>query len=303
MAWEDIGREITESKQGYALSPEKAWEWSLVLVARDVPHELEELDSGYRLLVPFSEKERGVRELQLYERENANDLKEELILSSRGSAEPTVWVFLLLGAFFSLNEMQVSAFGYYSVPWKELGSAHAEKILDGQWWRLITALTLHADPAHLLSNVLAGGCFMILLSRELGSGLAWLLAVLSGGIGNALNVYVQGVGHNSIGASTLVFGAVGILTGMGLLNYRDPSWIKKLVPVAAGLGMLSILGTGGENTDVGAHFSGFFVGLLLGFPAGLYNLRYGLPALKASLGMGAAACALVAAAWGMALEI
>lgn len=303
MTWEDIRKEISGSEQGNGLSWEKAWEWSLVLTSRDVLHEWDKSDAQYRLLVPFAEKERALREIKLYEQENAQDLNQGPALSVRGNAEPTVWIFLLLGAFFSLTEMHISAFGYHLVPWKELGSAHAEKILDGQWWRLLTALSLHADPAHLLSNMLAGGCFMILLSRELGSGLAWFLALLSGALGNAVNVYLQGLGHNSIGASTLVFGAVGILTGLGLFHYKDPSWLKKLVPVAAGLGMLSILGTGGGNTDVGAHFCGFFAGLFLGVPAGLYQLRYGIPSLRFSLGLGMAACALLAISWGLALDI
>lgn len=300
---EDIQRHLRAYEQKDGLSLEKAREWSLVLSARDVPHELEESDSQYRLLVPFFEKERGIKEIELYEQENSADPDQNKGIGPRGSIEPTIWIFLLLGTFFSLQQMNIFAFGYHPVPWKELGSAQAIKIIDGQWWRLITALTLHADPGHLLSNILAGACFMILLSRELGSGLAWLLALMSGALGNAINIYLHGVGHNSIGASTLVFGALGILTGIGLLNYKDPSWIKKLVPVVAGLGMLSILGTGGENTDVGAHFCGFFVGLFLGFPAGLYKIKHGIPGIKPSLGLGALACALVAIAWILALDI
>ena len=39
--------------------------------------------------------------------------------------------------------------------WFEVGSASADLIWRGAWWRAITALTLHADLLHLAGNVVA----------------------------------------------------------------------------------------------------------------------------------------------------
>jgi membrane associated rhomboid family serine protease len=49
-------------------------------------------------------------------------------------------------------------------------------LFSGQWWRAITALTLHADVAHLAGNVVVGGLFMAFLCREAGVGAGFFLA-------------------------------------------------------------------------------------------------------------------------------
>ena len=49
----------------------------------------------------------------------------------------------------------------------------SSEVLDGQWWRTITALTLHSGLAHLISNLVFGCAFGGLAAHSLGSGLAW----------------------------------------------------------------------------------------------------------------------------------
>src|SRR6185369_4433376 len=110
--------------------------------------------------------------------------------------------------------------------------------------------TLHADLTHLLSNVTIGGIFIILLCRELGSGLAWSLLLGSGALGNLVNALVQAPTHRSVGASTAVFGAVGILAAISMVRYRHHLQRRWFIPVAAGLALLAILGTEGKNTDL-----------------------------------------------------
>src|SRR5690606_2391669 len=77
-----------------------------------------------------------------------------------------------------------------------------------------------------------------------------------------------GSGHNSIGASTAVFGGLGILISCRLVQqYRltQWKWPRHLwVPLAAGVVLLGFLGAGGERTDVMAHGWGFAVGGVLG---------------------------------------
>jgi len=38
----------------------------------------------------------------------------------------------------------------------EAGDMDSAKVLAGQWWRLFTAVTLHADLAHLMGNITFG---------------------------------------------------------------------------------------------------------------------------------------------------
>lgn len=154
----------------------------------------------------------------------------------------------------------------FSLDWLSAGQASAGLIVDGQWWRNFTALSLHVDVAHLTSNLVVGAFFGVLLSRIIGGGLAWLLILLAGGIGNGLSAMVQPSGHTAIGASTAVFGALGLVAVL-MSKYQASAWTRgarRWVPIAAGVTLLAFLGIQGERIDVGGHIAGFVAGCLLG---------------------------------------
>jgi membrane associated rhomboid family serine protease len=143
----------------------------------------------------------------------------------------------------------------------------------GEWARAVTALTLHADSVHLLSNLVAGLGFGFCVARYFGSAWGWGLILLSGALGNSLNAWVYfPEPHLSVGASTAVFGALGLLTGAGSwhallgprLRWSVPRWF---VPLFGGITLLGLtgLGRGMGVVDVAAHISGFLCGGLLGW--------------------------------------
>src|SRR5439155_3421706 len=117
------------------------------------------------------------------------------------------------------------------ISWFERGSASAARILGGEVWRTITALTLHADLAHVLGNAVA--CLVLIppVCHALGPGIGLWVLLMSGAIGNALTALVYGASHDSVGASTLTFGAIGVLAGQALIaRWRAPtsgrrSWV------------------------------------------------------------------------------
>src|SRR5262249_61517564 len=82
------------------------------------------------------------------------------------------------------------------------GSADSERIVAGEPWRTVTALTLHADLSHLVANVTAGALLATAVCRIVGGGLGAALIVLAGAAGNGLNPLLPGPPHRSIGAST-----------------------------------------------------------------------------------------------------
>ena len=61
--------------------------------------------------------------------------------------------------------------------------------------------------------------------------------------------------------STAVFAAVGILCGC---NLRRFTLRGVLLPLGAGVGLLAMLGSSGDRTDLGAHLWGLLVGLACG---------------------------------------
>ncbi|MCF8105729.1 MAG: rhomboid family intramembrane serine protease [Desulfohalobiaceae bacterium] len=250
----------------------KVREWSLVLTARGISHEIRKAEGRPYLDVADGDRERAEAELLLYEEENQEDLEPVSPAESRSGGDLTFWILLLVALFYKISRMDIEGFGYQSVPWLELGSVNAWMVHKGEWWRLVTGLTLHGDPAHLVGNLIVGGIFLILLSREIGTGMAWFFGLVSGLAGNAINVMLRGYPHVSIGASTSVFGVVGILIGLRILTKRKIELSRRILPLPAGLGILALLGTGGENTDLGAHLFGFGSGLIVGLCSGFFQL-------------------------------
>jgi membrane associated rhomboid family serine protease len=139
---------------------------------------------------------------------------------------------------------------------------------DHEWWRPFTALFLHGDFPHLAGNLLSGLFFGTLVARSIGPWLGWALILACGVIGNSLtSALTWPEPFTSIGASTAVFGALGILSGLGFATllrarHRLP-WAKLTAPLVAGIILLGWLGGGapGGNTDVLGHIFGFASGL------------------------------------------
>lgn len=143
--------------------------------------------------------------------------------------------------------------------------------LHHEWYRAVTALTLHADAAHLCGNIAFGALFLALLARGAGLGRALWLMLLGGSLGNALAVLLRREPVESIGFSTALFACVGALSG--LMALRGAGRREMLLPVAAGAGLLAMLGTEGERTDYLAHVAGLVAGLALGMWEGLRQKR------------------------------
>ncbi|WP_411826790.1 rhomboid family intramembrane serine protease [Luteolibacter sp. AS25] len=153
-------------------------------------------------------------------------------------------------------------------------------IRNGEWWRPFTALFLHGDGPHIVGNLVSGTVFSILVSKSLGPLKGWLLILLSGTLGNITTSWVTYPEHfSSIGASTAVFGALGILSGVGIIeNIREDvrmPWVRVVSPIFAGLVLLGWLGGASPNTgvDVLGHIFGFCAGVLCGILASLRGLK------------------------------
>lgn len=275
---------------------------ALVLDSRAVPCLLETSEGALHLLVPPEQYERALYELRCYVRENEHwpPLSPEPRPLFE-NALTTISVLVLLATFHNLTLMEIPLPGVSTPDWVALGSGQAAKILEGQWWRLVTPLTLHADWAHLSSNLAIGGVLVIFLCSELGSGLAWSLILGAGVLGNLVNAGVQSSGHNSVGASTAVFGAVGILAALSLVRYRHQLQRRWPLPVAAALALLALLGTEGKNTDLGAHLFGFVYGGFLGLITEYLVGRHGRPGPLLNALLALICVAAVVGAWWMAI--
>ena len=241
--------------------------------------------------------ERALVGLSTYERENPPKPRE--------TDEPVEPPNLVGGASIAgilLLFFFITAIGHPTVQWFELGSADADRILLGELWRTVTALSLHANLAHVLSNAIGIAIFLGALSSILGLGLASALVLLAGAGGNLVNALIHGSAHVSIGASTSVFGAVGMLGGLGLARRgrRKVPKRRAWVPVAAALALLAMLGTGGERVDILAHLFGFLFGGILGVLFAFITPRP--PGLRIQWACGGMAAASLIYCWTLALR-
>jgi len=301
--WPAISPVLQPDGRDRPLSKKQLKRWGLVLEARGIPFRNEQTEDGWFLRVPPALLERSHNELRRYEELNHNwppPLPVET--PQQDNLMATLCVLIVIATFHNLTLINLNLPGHQPVDWSALGNADAGKILRGEWWRLITALTLHADWLHLFSNLAIGGLFINRLCRDLGAGLGWSLLLASGLLGNLFNAWLQHPDHQSVGASTAVFGAVGLLAAIGLVRYRRSLRKRWPMPIAAALALLALFGSSGERTDLGAHLFGFGCGIGLGLVTEYLISCYGRPGpgLNRLLAVGSAA--LVLLAWWAALN-
>lgn len=289
---------ISQEEVSRSRSRREAEQLALVLAAMGIDSRLVVGPGGVELHVDAGEADAARRQLEAYERENAPRRRAAVLPRTEVEGWPASVVYALILLFFFGAERR----DLWSVDWLAAGAAQAGTIAHGAWWHAVTALTLHADHGHLLGNLPAGLVVGTLAAQLLGQGLAWLAILLAGGLGNVIAAYLRAPDYAAIGASTAVFGALGIVsafTRQRRWQERHPT-LRRLAPLGAGVLLLAYLGFGGERTDVGAHVTGFAVGLGLGWALARWLKR--VPrGPRAQWVYGGSAVALLALAWALAL--
>jgi len=273
-----------------------AEEWALVLVAEGLSPHVRAAREGFVLGVAVEEAERAAAALSAYERENPAEPQQDEERAGSGPVWVGIGVAVALIGFFVLTGARSAM-----EQWFVRGSADAERILLGEVWRTVTALTLHADLGHVAANAVAGALFVGAVCRVLGPGLGCALVLLAGAGGNFLNAAFHGSQHISVGASTAVFGAVGVLAGLAVVRHRRKRarGRRMWVPFAAGLALLAMLGMG-KGVDLWAHLFGFLVGSLLGILIAFAVPRR--PGRGVQWALGGGALAVVMWCWALALR-
>ena len=189
-----------------------------------------------------------------------------------------------------------------SAQWLECGRLDVALVRAGEWWRAGTALTLHVDGLHLFSNVAFTAPFFMILAQRIGLGTALFSVVLSGACGNFMDVAYRDPGYASIGASTAMFGVVGLLCADIVVRSSERGLRRIAVPVAAGMAFLAMLGAEGQNIDYAAHIFGLAAGFALGIPVSLAEKFRLLRGRTAEWLLGAAALVLLAFCWMLAFR-
>ncbi len=271
---------------------------ALVLHSLGIPYEIVSGAYSAALLVPAAASERAKFELWQYEQENRPKRSRTTRPIPRyqdGIAGVVVYLLVLCVIAWLAGE---SAFG---VNWSAAGRIDGELIRLGEWWRSVTALTLHSGVRHLVGNLGFGALFGYFAGRLLGSGVAWLAILTAAVAGNLLNTLLLESAHRSVGASTAVFAALGIVAGYvwRARFMTQDRWPYRIGPIVGGIALLAYTGTGDESTDIGAHLGGFVCGFAAGIFLTLVQKYLGNAQLQSLSGL--AAIGLLTLAWVIAL--
>ena len=268
-----------------------------MLVAVGIECELMVIDKEYALVVNEDDAKRAHEQIDYYTKENRTPTIRltPKALFAEGLGGAAVYGVILLAVDILHGQ---SAFSF---DWLNAGAANAGLIQHGEWWRCITALSLHSNMAHLLGNLFFGILLGLLVSQVTGYGIAWLAILSAGALGNAMNAVLYDPYHVSIGASTAVFGALGILAIHAWMQRRQlgQSLLRRWLPIGSGLALLAFMGTAGERTDVLAHLAGFIVGGFVGLIVSVCH-KY-ITRKNIQVNCAALTIILVAVAWWMAL--
>jgi len=244
------------------LTEDRANTCGLVLAASGIFYHADRKGSGWSIQVRKADAEKALAIMREHLAEGQAGEHGDDAESIQQKTYAGVWVSIILISAYAAAALidgpphAIRLFG-----------SSASRIMDGQYYRTITSLFLHANVGHLAGNVIGMAVFGTAVCRTAGWGAGFLIILLSGGIGNLMNAFLYQAGHVSIGASTSVFGSIGYLSGFSFLDKsRQPGGRRRAwLSIGGGVALLAFLGSG-EYTDVMAHFWGFSAGILFVAP-------------------------------------
>lgn len=163
----------------------------------------------------------------------------------------------VLWLFFSLPVHSV-------VLWRDAVTGYNLGVANGEWWRLITPVLLHAGFTHLLFNSMSIFLFAPALERMLGKARFLLVYAGSGIIGNIGTYVTEPLDYVHVGASGAIFGLFGVYLFMVLFRKEliGQEHSKMILTLLAFAVLMSFINS---NINMMAHLFGLCGGFLLSF--------------------------------------
>jgi membrane associated rhomboid family serine protease len=275
----------------------QAMDWGLVLTSQGIEVIIDRHPQahGWVLLVGPDDYARAIDAIRKYREENRGWAWRQQLAWTELSFHWGVllWCWVLI-VFFWLSDV-------LGEPFEKAGVVSSLAVKQGEWWRLFTAVCLHADVGHLAANVSTGLVLLGLAMARFGPGWAALATYLAGVGGNLLGVWLRLRPYDGLGASGMVMGALGLLAVHSVTLLRRGAWAARQVMTSALGGFLLFVLLGlSPASDVLAHFGGFVWGALLGAVLALLPERI-LQNLWMNVVTVVLAAALAALSWARAL--
>jgi rhomboid protease GluP len=234
---------------------------AFVLKAVGIEHVIAQSDNRFVVLVPEEFAERALEHLRITEEESRPKPRPPAL-----RLHPRAWLGSLIYALLMVVIAYCAGADVGGVDWYESGALRHSAIAGGEIWRIITALTLHADVAHILGNLAFGIPYGYFASQLLGVGRAWASILIAAALANLIDAALMHAQQSSIGASTAVFAMLGIVAAYAWQRGQSTfnRWAHRWAPLVAAVALLAITGVGNEQTDIVAHLAGFATGTVMG---------------------------------------
>ena len=228
------------------LSREDAETFSLVLNAVGIGHRMLGSENGFCIDVPEPLFEAALTAIHRYQSENAITPPTAPARLSQAGPLPLSGLFV---AVVLLTVYLAVATSHAPMEYDRAFGADARLILKGQLYRCATALVLHADATHIAANMAGIALFGSAVCALTGTGVGWLMILACGIFGNLMNAWAYQWDHLSVGASTAIFGAVGILCAIQAVAAMKTGkgWKPVALTVSAGVAALHGEGCDGER--------------------------------------------------------
>lgn len=269
-------------------SRRETMDWALVLASQGIDAFIDEGADGlgWGLVVSAADYPSAMRAIRLYRWENRHWRWSQPISWHGLDFDWKVgfWALLMVGFYWLSRVVRPDL--------EMAGCMNNAAVLAGQWWRIFSAMLLHADVGHVASNVAVGVVLLGLAMGRFGAGVGLLAAYLAGAVGNVSGLFLYPPSHLGVGASGMVMGALGMLAAQSVMMFwRNPLSRKNVIrAVLAGLMLFVLFGLNPE-ADVVAHLGGFVAGLV--FATILIWLPESWKQMKMNVGAGIVFTALV----------
>lgn len=192
-------------------------------------------------------------------------IEERRLVGTMLSTTPHSWS-AIVSAFIAFAVI-LTTLVYWMLPLDKsnlLTASYNSVFVNGQWWRLLSAVFIHSDPAHLLSNLLLLSIFGFFVYGYFGLRIFPLMAVLIAAIVNGLTVASYDSEMVLLGASGLVYVLGAFWLTLYFFIQRQYRITSRLIRVVGISLMLFAPSTFVPTTSYTAHAIGFLLGVLSG---------------------------------------
>lgn len=145
------------------------------------------------------------------------------------------------------------------------GALQPYLIAAGEWWRLLTAMFLHAGLLHIAFNGYALFAFGGIVESLFGSRRFVGIYLVTGFLASVTSYAFGPLNAVGVGASGAIFGVFGAFVAWSFRRRRTPQGMASLRWAATLIALNALIAIGVRTIDWRAHLGGLLAGVVVGW--------------------------------------